>query len=355
MRHEPVGVLLHQQKIYFLYGALACKGCAEISFSVWGIGLLCSTIRLKGVELKTEAENLLELRRKQGRSDKTLDDIIDKLDVAVSEIDIVPWPKDHIEQCEKDDTKMFDIPLVTSASHIVLQKLADSEKFKQSIPRGLLQKYKEATSIRGSNVGAPSGGRQLGDTTRDRRSQQQTSAAHEYSIVHEDHYTDDDSLLIERPADQQLESEADSLDASDSRIRKKSKLIFRSYIIVMLRRMLNCHLRTLSLLILDFNFNLALPLVHLHLTTNHLQALREWLQGHVRDPIMAGTLQLLDWVAGSSQGSIDVGQPSVYVICGGPSQGSYWADPYIYCPLNIEQVRRQEQEGLVIWSVEEEW
>jgi hypothetical protein len=44
-------------------------------------------------ELKTEAENLLELRRKQGRSEKTLDDIIDELDVAVSEIDIVPWPK----------------------------------------------------------------------------------------------------------------------------------------------------------------------------------------------------------------------------------------------------------------------
>lgn len=44
-------------------------------------------------ELKMEAENLLELRRKQGRSDKVLDDIIDELDVSVSEIDIVPWPK----------------------------------------------------------------------------------------------------------------------------------------------------------------------------------------------------------------------------------------------------------------------
>ncbi|KAG1880160.1 hypothetical protein F4604DRAFT_1679260 [Suillus subluteus] len=44
-------------------------------------------------ELKTEAENLLKLQRKQGHSDKTLDDIIDELDVAVSEIDIVPWPK----------------------------------------------------------------------------------------------------------------------------------------------------------------------------------------------------------------------------------------------------------------------
>ncbi|KAG1817904.1 hypothetical protein EV424DRAFT_1540263 [Suillus variegatus] len=185
-------------------------------------------------ELKMEAENLLELRRKQGRSDKTLDDIIDELDVAVSEIDIVPWPKDHIEQCEKDDTKMFDIPLVTSASHIVLRKLADSEKFKQSIPRGLLQKYKEATSIRGSNVGAPSGGRQLGDTTRDRRSQQQTSAAREYSIVHEDHYTDDGLPRPERrPSAFQLQKsrkrphaeDFGNLDASDSRIRKKSKVV----------------------------------------------------------------------------------------------------------------------------------
>ncbi|KAG1860861.1 hypothetical protein F4604DRAFT_1930178 [Suillus subluteus] len=176
-------------------------------------------------ELKMEAENLLELRRKQGRSDKTLDDIIDELDVAVSEIDIVPWPKDHIEQCEKDDAKMFDIPLVTSASHIVLRKLADSEKFKQSIPRGLLQKYKEATSIRGSNVGAPSGGRQLGDTTRDRRSQQQTSAAREYSIVHEDHYTDDGLPRPERrPSAFQLQKSR-NLDASDSRIRKKSKVV----------------------------------------------------------------------------------------------------------------------------------
>ncbi|KAG1836439.1 hypothetical protein DFJ58DRAFT_734968 [Suillus subalutaceus] len=195
-------------------------------------------------ELKTEAESLLELRRKQGRSEKTLDDIIDELDVAVSEIDIVPWPKDHIEQCEKDDPNMFDIPLVTSASNIVLRKLADSEKFKHSIPQGLLQKYKEATSVRGSNVGVPSGGRQLGDTTRDRQSQQQTSAAREYSIVCENHYTDDevsqattcrglwqvhellaDSLLIECPADEQLESEADSLNASDSRITKKSKVV----------------------------------------------------------------------------------------------------------------------------------
>jgi hypothetical protein len=98
---------------------------------------------------------------------------------------------DHIEQCEKDDPNMFDIPLVISASNIVLRKLADSEKFKHSIPQGLLQKYKEATSVRGSNVGVPSGRRQLGDTTRDRQSQQQTSAACEYLIVRENHCTDD--------------------------------------------------------------------------------------------------------------------------------------------------------------------
>ncbi|KAG2076457.1 hypothetical protein BDR04DRAFT_1114047 [Suillus decipiens] len=77
-------------------------------------------------KLKTEAENLLKLRCKQGQSEKTLDDVINELDVAVSEIDIVPWPKDHIKQCEKDNPKMFDIPLVTSASNIVLWKLMDS-------------------------------------------------------------------------------------------------------------------------------------------------------------------------------------------------------------------------------------
>ncbi|KAG1877151.1 hypothetical protein C8R48DRAFT_669117 [Suillus tomentosus] len=336
-------------------------------------------------KLKTEAENLLELRRKQGRSKKTLDDIIDELDIAVSEIDIVPWPK--------DDPKMFDIPLVTSASNIVLRKLADSEKFKHSIPQGLLQKYKEATSVRGSNVGVPSGGRQLGDTTRDRQSQQQTSAAHEYSIVRENHYTDD--------ADEQLASEADSLNASDSRIMKKSKLIFRSYVIVMVHRMLNCHLRTLSLLILDLDFNLdlALAFVHLHLTTNRvntgmmrysrclciifipmgimlpiiiamifrLQALQEWLQGHAIMAIPLNKLRIMNYPTYIYIGLLGhpkdqlmlyiyaVGQPSVYVICGGPSQGSYWAGPYVYCPLNIEQVRQQEQEGLVIWSVEQEW
>jgi hypothetical protein len=98
---------------------------------------------------------------------------------------------DHIKQCENDNPKMFDIPLVTSTFNIMLRKLADSEKFKHSIPQGLLQKYKEATSVHGSNVSVPSGGRQLGDTTQDRQSQQQTSAAHEYLIVHENHYTDD--------------------------------------------------------------------------------------------------------------------------------------------------------------------
>ncbi|KAG1850328.1 hypothetical protein F4604DRAFT_1934508 [Suillus subluteus] len=167
-------------------------------------------------ELKTEAENLLKLRRKQGHSDKTLDDIIDELDVAVSEIDIVPWPKDHIEQCEKDDPKMFDIPLVTSASHIVLRKLGDSEKFKHSIPKGLLQKYKEATSICGSNVSAPSGGRQLEDTTQDHRSQQQTSAAREYSIVRENHYTDDGLPRPEhRPSAFQQQKSRKRLHAED--------------------------------------------------------------------------------------------------------------------------------------------
>ncbi|KAG1847705.1 hypothetical protein F4604DRAFT_1687958 [Suillus subluteus] len=304
-------------------------------------------------ELKTEAENLLELRHKQGHSDKTLDDIIDELDVAVSEIEIVPWLKDHIEQCEKDDPKMFDIPLVTSASHIVLRKLGDSEKFKHSILKGLLQS---------------------------------TRKQHQYVVQMSALLQEEGSLKIllriaglnNRPP--LLVNIRLFMRTTTLMMTLTSRRSQRSYVIVMVRRMLNCHLRTLSLLILDLDFNLDLALVHLHLTTNHLntgmmrysrclrvifipmgimlpiittmifqlQALREWLQGHMRDPIMAGTLRLL--VAGSSQGSIDAGQPSVYVICGGPAQGSYWADPYIYCPLNIEQIRRQEQEGSVIWS-----
>ncbi|KAG1784800.1 uncharacterized protein HD556DRAFT_1451367 [Suillus plorans] len=196
-------------------------------------------------ELKTEATNLLELRRKQGRSDKTLDDIIDELDVTVSEIDIVPWPQDHIDQCENDDPRMFDIPLVTSASHIVLRKLADSEKFKYSVPKTLLEQYKEATSTSGLNVGPPSGERQREDTTRDCRPQQQTHhAARGFSVVHEDHHSNNDPPRTEHHSavlqpqrmqprkrlhvedyDQTFESEADSLNAPDSRIRKKSKVV----------------------------------------------------------------------------------------------------------------------------------
>ncbi|KAG2752744.1 hypothetical protein P692DRAFT_20816585 [Suillus brevipes Sb2] len=161
---------------------------------------------------------------------------------------------------------MFDIPLVTSASNIVLRKLADSKKFKHSIPQGLLQKYKEATSVRGSNVGVPSGGRQLGDTTRDHQSQQQTSAAREYSIVRENHYTDDG---LPHPERRPL-----AFQQQKSRKRPHAEDYGKSYIIMMVRRILNCHPRTLSLLILDLDFNLGLTLalafVHLHLTTNHV-------------------------------------------------------------------------------------
>ncbi|KAG2144234.1 hypothetical protein DEU56DRAFT_754299 [Suillus clintonianus] len=234
-------------------------------------------------ELKTEATNLLELRRKQGRSDKTLDDIIDELDVTVSEIDIVPWPQDHIDQCENDDPRMFDIPLVTSASHIVLRKLADSEKFKYSVPKMLLEQYKEATST----------------------TQQQTHrAARGFSIVHEDHHSNNDPPRTEHhPAvlqpqrmqprkrlhvedyDQTFESEADSLNAPDSRIRKKSKVL-------------------ILILILDLDLDLVhLPLAMSHLNNGimwpilamifQLQALQEWLQGDMRTMLMAGTLRLL--------------------------------------------------------------
>lgn len=88
---------------------------------------------------------------------------------------------------------MFDIPLVTSASHIVLRKLADSEKFKYSVPKTLLEQYKEATSTSGLNVGPPSGERQREDTTRDCRPQQQTHhAARGFSVVHEDHHSNND-------------------------------------------------------------------------------------------------------------------------------------------------------------------
>ncbi|KAG2368466.1 hypothetical protein BDR07DRAFT_1503663, partial [Suillus spraguei] len=190
-------------------------------------------------ELKTEAENLLELQCKQGCSDNTLDDIIDELDVTVSEIDIVPWPEDHIEQCEKCDPKMFDIPLVTSASHVILWKLADSEKFKHCIPKALLQHASRTP---------PSG----------------TSA------------TDDAASQV----------------TTCRRLRKKSKVV-------------HYH---------DAALDIELPSQHFvpaHLQPQpqprpcahspdyeppqrqHNEALREWLQGDMRDLIMAGTLYLL--------------------------------------------------------------
>ncbi|KAG1816428.1 uncharacterized protein BJ212DRAFT_1480876 [Suillus subaureus] len=189
----------------------------------------CRATQYYDTELKTEATNLLELRHKQGHSDKTLDDIIDELDVTVSEIDIVPWPQDHIDQCENDNPRMFDIPLVTSTSHIMLHKLADSEKFKYSIPKTLLEQYKEATSTSGLNVGPPSEERQREDTTCDCQPQQQTHhAAHGFSVVHKDHHSNNDLPHTEHhPADydQTFESEADSLNAPDSRIRKKLKVV----------------------------------------------------------------------------------------------------------------------------------
>ncbi|KAG2070386.1 hypothetical protein BDR04DRAFT_1118419 [Suillus decipiens] len=164
----------------------------------------CKALQYYGAELKMEAENLLKLQCRQGCSNKTLDDIIDKLDIAVSEIEIVPWPKDHIKQCEKDDPKMFDIPLVTSAFHIVLQKLTDSKKFKfkHSILKGLLQ-IMLPIGISATEVS------------------QVTTCRGLWQV----HGLLADSLLIKCPADQQLESEADSLNASDSHIRKKSKAL----------------------------------------------------------------------------------------------------------------------------------
>lgn len=98
------------------------------------------------------------------------------------------YPQEN-DESKKDDPKMFDIPLVTSTSHIVLQKLVDSEKFKDSIPKVLLQQYKEATLTSGSNVGALSGERQLEDPTRNHWSQQQTCRPTcRYSVVHKDRY-----------------------------------------------------------------------------------------------------------------------------------------------------------------------
>ncbi|KAG0696604.1 hypothetical protein DFH29DRAFT_879272 [Suillus ampliporus] len=291
-------------------------------------------------ELKTEAENLLELQRKQGRSDKTLDDIIDELDITVSEIDIVPWPKDHIEQCEKHDPKMFDIPVVTSTSNIMLQKLVDSEKFKYSVPKVLLQQYKEATSTSGSNVSVPSGERQREDTSRDHQSQQQTCERRPAVLQsqrmqpHKRPHVEDygkstnhslaDPLLIEFPADdQQFESEADSLNAPDSCIRKKSKVVHHH----------------------DGALHIKLPSQHFVPTRPqpraptpdyeppqhwHNEAPQEWLQEDT---------SIYEFYFGSSQGLID----------GSPYEAYQTAGTWMLC-----KVRQQAQEGLVIWWIYEE-
>ncbi|KAG1852295.1 hypothetical protein DFJ58DRAFT_728629 [Suillus subalutaceus] len=207
-------------------------------------------------ELKTEAESLLELQAQARTERKKLlmisltswtslclrlilflgPKVLIALFIFMSNV----VASDHIEQCEKDDPNMFDIPLVTSASNIVLRKLADSEKFKHSIPQGLLQKYKEATSVRGSNVGVPSGRKAAWRyysgspvSTTDLRcstppigvSATEVSQATTCRGLWQVHELLADSLLIECPADEQLESEADSLNASDSRITKKSKVV----------------------------------------------------------------------------------------------------------------------------------
>ncbi|KAG0695551.1 hypothetical protein DFH29DRAFT_879973 [Suillus ampliporus] len=204
----------------------------------------CRAKQYYDAKLKMEAENLLKLWCKQGHSDKTLDDIINWLDVLIALFIFMSnlVAPDHIEQCEKHGPKMFDIPLVTSASHIVLWKLADSEKFKYSIPKALLQQYKEATSTSSLNVSGPSGERQCGDMSHDHQSQQQTrehcpavlqpQRMQPHKRLHVEDYGKSmnhslaDPLLIEFLADdQQFESEADSLNAPDSRIRKKSKVI----------------------------------------------------------------------------------------------------------------------------------
>ncbi|KAG2136458.1 hypothetical protein DEU56DRAFT_756361 [Suillus clintonianus] len=264
----------------------------DVSGQSWCLRSLCRATQYYDAELKTEATNLLELQRKQGHSDKTLDDIIGWLDVTVSKIDIVPWPQDHIDQCENDDPKMFDIPLVTSTSHIVLCKLAHSEKFKYSVPKTLLEQYKKATSTTsttststnqptsGSNVGPPSGERQHENTTCDSQPQQQTHrAARRFSVVHEDHHSNNDPSrtdhhpVVLQPQrmqprkrlhvedyDQTFESEAASLNAPDSCIRKKLKLVSRLYVMMVLR--------ALSQLILILN--LDIDLMHTPLAMSHL-------------------------------------------------------------------------------------
>ncbi|KAG2159208.1 uncharacterized protein EDB93DRAFT_1099618 [Suillus bovinus] len=94
-------------------------------------------------ELRTEAENLFEIERKKSKGkrrgqERTVEDVMSELDVDVPEIEFTAWPDECLKQLSDEVPEMFDIPLVTSTLDVVLRKLADSAKFKASIPEDML-------------------------------------------------------------------------------------------------------------------------------------------------------------------------------------------------------------------------
>ncbi|KAG1876141.1 hypothetical protein C8R48DRAFT_669336 [Suillus tomentosus] len=94
-------------------------------------------------ELRTEAENLFEIEKKKSKGkhrgqERTVEDVINELDVDAPEIEFTAWPDECLKQLSDEVPEMFDIPLVTSTLDVVLRKLVDSAKFKASIPEDML-------------------------------------------------------------------------------------------------------------------------------------------------------------------------------------------------------------------------
>ncbi|KAG2158538.1 uncharacterized protein EDB93DRAFT_1100220 [Suillus bovinus] len=94
-------------------------------------------------ELQTEAENLFEIEKKKSKGKRrgqehTVEDVMSELDVDAPEIEFAAWPDECLKQLSDEVPEMFDIPLVTSTLDVVLRKLADSAKFKASIPEDML-------------------------------------------------------------------------------------------------------------------------------------------------------------------------------------------------------------------------
>ncbi|KAG1895951.1 uncharacterized protein F5891DRAFT_1193572 [Suillus fuscotomentosus] len=93
-------------------------------------------------ELRTKAENLFEIEKKKSKGkrrgqERTVEDVINELDVDAPEIKFAAWPDECLKQLSDEVPEMFDIPLVTSTLDVVLRKLVDSAKFKASIPEDI--------------------------------------------------------------------------------------------------------------------------------------------------------------------------------------------------------------------------